>query len=175
MKLFFIFLLVFPVCSFADDVFKCKNNDGKIIYSLSRCADKSAQINILSIKGFGKDDSVSGVLKVTRESGLFYVEGSVNNGKSTNFIIDTGASIVGIPTYLVTNSGYKCQKYIRISTPSGNSDACLTKLSNLKFGNFSVYDVDAVILPNAESPIIGMNVLKEFNVRIEKDNLVIEK
>jgi len=85
-----------------------------------------------------------------------------------SFVIDTGASLFTLPQGVATAAGILCQSQAMMTTGNGDTHACTTIIPSLKFGNFTLKNVEAMIAPNLNQPLLGMNVLKKF--RIEQDS-----
>jgi aspartyl protease family protein len=51
-----------------------------------------------------------------------------------------------------------------MQTGNGQTQVCGTTIHKLRFGHFTLHDVQAVIAPNLSQPLLGMNVLKQFHV-----------
>ena len=52
-------------------------------------------------------------------------------------------------------------------TGNGNISVCTSTIQKLKFGTFTLLNVEAIIAPNLNQPLLGMNVLRKF--RVEQD------
>jgi clan AA aspartic protease (TIGR02281 family) len=99
--------------------------------------------------------------------GHYYIDGAVNDN-FLNFVIDTGATTVALPTSFASSAGLKCKTGIMMNTANGSVQGCTATIQKLKIGNFTLRYVDAVVMPNLSKPLLGMNVLKQF--RVEQDN-----
>lgn len=112
--------------------------------------------------------SGGGSMKIMQNpNGHYFVDAKVND-QVMNFVIDTGASAVALPESQANSAGLQCQRSTMLQTGNGTTPACITSIASLKFGNFSFKDIEAIIAPNLNQPLLGMNVLKLF--RIEQDN-----
>jgi len=113
--------------------------------------------------GSSKDPLVIG----QGNNGHYMVNGSVND-QDLIFIVDTGASYVTLPLWMGDSAGVKCLGRMTMQTGNGTTNVCTTIIRKLKFGTFTLRDVEAVIAPNLKQPLLGMNVLKRF--RVEQDS-----
>jgi aspartyl protease family protein len=148
----------------AGSIFKCKGQDGTLLYQSEPCSKDSQAISSW------RSDSSSGsdkplVLSQGR-GGNYYTDGSIN-GHFLNFVIDTGATFVTIPLSFAESAGLKCKSMATMQTANGSSNVCHVVIQNLSFGNFSLDSVDALVAPNLGQALLGMNVLKRF--RVEQD------
>jgi clan AA aspartic protease (TIGR02281 family) len=97
------------------------------------------------------------------ENGHYFVDGIVNNHK-LNFVIDTGASLITLPQKFAEKAGILCQHDAMSHTANGVTRSCTTTIQTLQFGNFTLKNIEAMIAPNLDQPLMGMNVLKQFRV-----------
>lgn len=114
---------------------------------------------------------------VTADSqGNYFVKGHLND-YPVNFLIDTGATTVAIPQNVADKlhlvGGYPVVLY----TANGEVTGSLTRVEQLRFGAFTLQNVKAVIMPknNDETVLLGMNVLRQFNVSQDKSRLILKK
>ncbi|STX52293.1 Aspartyl protease [Legionella busanensis] len=119
----------------------------------------------------------NGTLTIKADSsGHYRIKGSINN-ENVEFIIDTGATLVAIPKSLANRLGLKGRYPILLQTANGNISGSLTRLKELTFANFKLYDVKAVIMPGSDDNMVllGMNVLSKFNLSQQNNRLIIKK
>ncbi|WP_411727245.1 TIGR02281 family clan AA aspartic protease [Methyloglobulus sp.] len=167
-------------------IYKCKNQQGILIYQNSACKDNAQTVTSwaqkeranppVSESGTEQDKDKkkpSPVLKLKQNAaGHYATEGSVD-GNSLNFVVDTGASFVSLPESLAHGAQIYCDNKINMNTANGVVDACTAKIKKLQFGPFVVKDVPVVIVPNLSQPLLGMNVLQLFKVGQEKGEMQI--
>lgn len=97
-------------------------------------------------------------------NGHFQVKGKINS-YPVDFMLDTGASLVAVPKQLAEKIGLKGRYPVTIDTASGKVEGFLTRLDKLSFGEFSLNNVKAVIIPSESNLVLmGMNVLKNFSI-----------
>lgn len=174
-----LYLLVLPLacllhapCSIADMVYKCKNSQGTLIYQEKPCAQENTAVGAWknsaesAIESDGNNTMVIG----QGNGGHYFVDGAIND-QFLNFVIDTGATMVTIPQSLANNAKLKCISFGMMHTGNGTTQACSTVIQKLKFGSFTLYDVEALVAPNLGQPLLGMNVLKRF--KMEQDGGVV--
>ncbi|WP_242604409.1 retropepsin-like aspartic protease family protein [Legionella gresilensis] len=119
----------------------------------------------------------NGILTIKADSsGHYRIKGSINN-ENVEFIIDTGATLVAIPKSLANRLGLKSGYPILLQTANGDISGSLTRIKQLTFANFKLYDVKAVIMPGSNDNMIllGMNVLSKFNLSQQNNRLIIKK
>lgn len=141
----------------ADTIFKCKSASGALLYQETPCAEENK-----SMSSWGSASGAPFVMK-QNENGHYFVDGTVNNHK-LNFVIDTGATLISLPQKFANTAGLQCQRAAMSRTANGISQTCTTTIQTLQFGNFTLKNVEAMIAPNLDQPLMGMNVLKQFKV-----------
>ena len=144
----------------ADSIYKCKNQQGELLYQEKPCAEKSH-----AISSWGSS-SASALVIAQGDQGHFFVDANINTHK-LNFVVDTGASLVTLPQTDAHAAGLSCQRKVTIKTGNGEVAACMTTISSLKFGSFTLKNIQAIIAPNLSQPLLGMNALKQFRIEQE--------
>ena len=109
-------------------------------------------------------------------SGHYRFDGEVNRHKVT-FLVDTGATLTAIPGSLQQTLGLKPGPATSVSTANGLTTAYLTRLDQLSIGQIELFDVSASIIPgmNLDEILLGMNVLKHFELVQRGDELIIRQ
>lgn|SRR5512135_1913309 len=159
--------------AWAGTIFKCKNSAGVMLYQEKPCEKEEQPVTSWASKSGGdiEEDSSSGEGKVLvigqGNGGHYFIDGAVNDSYLT-FVIDTGATYVTLPLATARSAGVKCEGRALMQTGNGATQACTATIQKLKFGQFTLHYVQAVIVPNLNQPLLGMNVLKQF--RVEQDN-----
>lgn len=173
LRLCVAFLLSTSLCASAGTIFKCKNAEGVLQYQEKPCAKEVQSISSWADTSASQVDSDSPnsdnqpLVLGQGAGGHYYVDGSVNDS-FLNFVVDTGATVVALPTAVASSARLKCKQAVMMSTANGQSQGCVTTIEKLRIGNFTLRNVDAVVQPNLGQPLLGMNVLKQF--RVEQDN-----
>jgi len=109
--------------------------------------------------------------------GHFVAQGQIN-GKTTQMVVDTGASLVSISAADADRMGldYKGGQPARLSTANGITNAWKIKLSSVKLGDVEVYEVDAVVSPGAMPYVLlGNSYLTRFQMTRTNDQMLLEK
>lgn len=113
------------------------------------------------------------------QSGLLYVSAMVNGKYPVEMMIDTGASLVVLPSTAAESMGLQPDPWDpggQVKVGDGRIvDVKRMVAQTLRVGKFQVENVEcAVMPPNAGAkapPILGMSFLKHFNFRIDARNL----
>ena len=110
-------------------------------------------------------------------SGHFTGLGSVN-GKTMQFMVDTGATSVAIGAAEADRMGldYRKGQPIALRTANGNAQGWRVKLPSVRVGDVELRDVDAVITPQAMPYVLlGNSFLTQFQMTRLNDQMVLEK
>jgi len=110
-------------------------------------------------------------------AGHFFTGGTIN-GKSVRFLVDTGATNVGISQGEADRLGldYKRGAPSLSGTANGVVAVYHVSLSNIRIGDVQLYDIDATVLPS-QMPFIllGNSFLNRFQMKRENDQLTLDK
>jgi len=170
-----VLLAIAGVCASAESmVYKCRNSQGNLIYQESPCKQDTDSVSswASSITRVPPDEELAetsdGIYVIKqRGSGHYFIDGKIN-GKALAFVIDTGAAIVSLPRPVAFLARISCGEQIQLQTAGGSTSGCTAIIASLRFGPFLMKDVPAVIVPNLDQPLLGMNVLNQF--KIEQSN-----
>ena len=156
-------MLAISINAFADrTINKCKTQDGDFKYQKEPCSEQLQTITSWTAPVETKKAKQS----VSLEPGMgghYYLDSEVN-GNALIFVVDTGASMVSLPTAVAQVANIKCQNQVVMQTANGATRACSATINKLKIGPFLVKEVAAVIVPNLSQPLLGMNILQQFNI-----------
>lgn len=184
-SLFFVALATVSLSVWSEGtVYKCKNQEGALVYQKSACNDNAETVTSWEHKEkpkpAGADTETEdankeppAVLKLKQNTGGHYTTDGSIDGKSLKFVVDTGASFVSLPESVAHDAQIYCDKKIGMNTANGNTDACTAKIKKLQFGPFYVKDAEAVIVPNLSQPLLGMNILQLFKISQDKGEMEI--
>ncbi len=109
--------------------------------------------------------------------GHHWTAGQVN-GKTTRFLIDTGATTVSLPASFAKSAGIDYQKGQRgfVQTANGPAVAYRVKLDALTIGDITLYQIDATVLESGlDVALLGMSFLSRTDMRRDGANLVLTK
>lgn len=109
--------------------------------------------------------------------GHFVTAGTIE-GKPVQFMVDTGATVVAIGQGEADRMrlDYKNGRPVRMATANGSTQGWMVKLRDVRIGDVTVYDVDAVITPAAmPAVLLGNSFLNRFNMRRDGDQMMLVK
>ncbi len=99
------------------------------------------------------------------------------NGASSSFLVDTGASVVTLPSSLARRANIDLERAtpITISTANGRTRAYRVVLNTVKVGSLSAHLVEAVVIEDAKLPfaLLGMSFLNRMDMHREGDSLTL--
>jgi len=110
--------------------------------------------------------------------GMYQSSGKINN-RSTEFLIDTGASVVAINRQDAQRFGIDTDggKKVLAQTASGQSEGRLVMLNSISIGTIQLYNIPAVVLEGSspKRPLLGMSFLQHLNVTQQQRRLLLEQ
>ena len=109
--------------------------------------------------------------------GHFITPGSINN-RPTQFLVDTGASVVAIGQAEADRLGlnYRTGQPVTLRTANGTAPGWTLKLASLRIGDVTAYEVDAVVTPSAmPAVLLGNSFLNRFSMRRDGDTMLLVK
>ena len=120
----------------------------------------------------------SSVTLIADASGHFVTEGSIN-GATVKFLIDTGASMISLNSSEATRIGinYLKGEHGQVSTANGLVSVYKVKLNNVKIGDISLNNVDALVHEGEKLPIalMGMSFLNRVEMKREGSQMTLIK
>ena len=109
--------------------------------------------------------------------GHFLSQGTIN-GRAVQFMVDTGASVIGLGVAEAERLGlnYKGGQPVRMQTANGQAPAWLVKLASVRIGDVEVHDVDAVVgTQSMPYVLLGNSFLSRFQMRRDNDQMVLDR
>ncbi len=109
--------------------------------------------------------------------GHFVTQGQVNS-KPVQFMVDTGATTVGLGVSDANRIGLKYQDAprVQVATANGNVPGWRIKLSTVRVGDIEVREVDAIVTPmSMPFVLLGNSFLSRFQMTRTSEQMVLEK
>lgn len=110
-------------------------------------------------------------------NGHFRTPGQIN-GRTVNFLVDTGASVVSMSVTDAEAIGlrYQSGQTVQVNTANGVTVGWRVKLSTVRLGSLDVHEVEALVTP-APMPyvLLGNSYLTRFQMTRTNDQLVLEQ
>ncbi len=127
--------------------------------------------------GAGVAAAATEIVIVAGSGGHFMSAGSIN-GKSVQFMVDTGATSIAMSQSEASRIGLDWQRGRRgmAHTAGGSVPVHGINLTSVKLGGIEVFNVDAVVVP-AEMPMVllGNSFLSRFSMRRDSDVMRLER
>jgi aspartyl protease family protein len=125
----------------------------------------------------GSKSSGSKIVLQVGDGGHFLAQGSIN-GKSVQFMVDTGATAVAMGAAEAKRMGidYTAGKPVRMSTANGQAMGYLLTLNSVRIGDVEVQNVEAIVSQQAMPYVLlGNSFLTRFSMRRDADQMVLER
>jgi aspartyl protease family protein len=125
----------------------------------------------------GSKSSGSRIVLTVGDGGHFLTAGSIN-GKSVQFMVDTGATTVAMGSLEAKRMGidYTSGKPVRMSTANGATLGYLLTLSSVRIGDVEVQNVEAIVSQQSMPYVLlGNSFLTRFSMRRDNDQMVLER
>ena len=132
----------------------------------------------VSLAGRGTEGGGGDTIVLPVSSGGHFMANGTINGKSANFMVDTGATMISMSVAEAERLGLKYDGGRRgmATTAGGNVPVYEVSLRSLRIGDVEVYNLSAGVVA-ADMPFIllGNNFLSRFNMRREGDTMRLDK
>ncbi len=115
---------------------------------------------------------------LTAGSGGHFVTSGAINGKSVQFVVDTGATAVALSQDQAARIGLDYKKGRRGMAHSANGTVPVhaVRLASVRVGDVTVYDVEAMVVPAAMPMVLlGNSFLTRFQMKRENDRLTLDR
>lgn len=130
-----------------------------------------------SIGGSGGGGGGTRIVLPVGSGGHFLTQGTIN-GKTVNFMVDTGATTVALSAADAQRIGldYSKGQPVMINTANGSAPGYRLQLDSVRIGDVEVYNIDAIV---AQQPmpyvLLGNSYISHFSMRRDADQMVLEK
>ncbi|WP_227367512.1 TIGR02281 family clan AA aspartic protease [Halomonas sp. M20] len=107
-------------------------------------------------------------------SGHFVATGYID-GEPVEFLLDTGASLVSVPTTLADRLGLQRGATADFNTANGRVRGHLTTIDEIELGSLKARDVRGSINPGlgGSTALLGMSFLSRFDIEIRGAKMVL--
>ena len=125
----------------------------------------------------GASGKGSRIVLTAGSGGHFMTAGQIN-GKAVQFMVDTGATAVAMGMQDAEHAGinYKSGQPVNVSTANGSAQGYRVKLASVRVGDVEVFDVDAIVTPQAMPfMLLGNSFLTRFAMTRENDQMTLVK
>lgn len=131
-----------------------------------------------SVGGKGGGSGGNGKIVLTAGSGGHFMTQGAINGNTTQFMVDTGASVVSMSVADAERMrvNYKAGQPVRMNTANGTAQGWAVKLSSVRISDVEVYEVEAVVTPqNMPFVLLGNSFLTRFQMQRDNDQMTLTR
>ena len=136
----------------------------------------AAQVNLGRAAGAGAADASRIVLSAG--PGGHFMTGGAINGKAVRFMVDTGASMIGIGQPEAEALGIDFRKGQRgmAGTAGGSVAAYLVSLASVQVGEVTLYEVEALVIPGTMPYVLlGNSFLNRFQMQRDSNVMTLTR
>lgn len=129
-------------------------------------------------RGGADGGSRSGKLVLIADSRGHFIDRGYINGKTMQYMVDTGASTIAIGRADADRMGlpYLQGAPIMMRTANGTAQGWRIRLDSVKLGDMELYGIDAVVAPESMPYVLlGNNLLAQFQMTRRGSEMVLEK
>ncbi|HEX6703473.1 MAG TPA: TIGR02281 family clan AA aspartic protease [Albitalea sp.] len=131
----------------------------------------------VNLGGAASEGGGSQIVLTAGPGGHFMTSGSIN-GRTVQFVVDTGATYVALSQAEADRIGlnYKAGRRGMMATANGQVPAYITSLNVVRVGDVQVYNVDAVVVPaSMDIILLGNSFLTRFQMKRENDRMTLDR
>lgn len=128
--------------------------------------------------GTSPGDGAGQRIVLTADGQGHFMSSGLINGKTVQFMVDTGATnvILSEADARRINLAYDKGQRVGVSTANGQVVGHLLRLQSVKVGDVQVYDVPAIVLPQTMPfVLLGNSFLTRFQMLRQNDQLTLER
>lgn len=121
----------------------------------------------------GTDDRGAATVVLERNRQGHYIATAQINGLPVEVMLDTGATLVSIPSSLARRLALEKGPPMQSSTANGTITTHATTLDSVQLGDITLHKVRASINPNDSDILLGMSFLKQLEFTQRGDTLIL--
>lgn len=132
----------------------------------------------VSTVGQGPSAGRGSRITLSESGGGHFVTSGQINGRAVQFMVDTGATTIAMSMLDADRMGlaYKTGQAVQINTANGVAQGWRIKLNAVRIGDVEVFEVDAVVIPQAMPfLLLGNSFLSRFQMRREGTLMTLDK
>jgi aspartyl protease family protein len=135
------------------------------------------RIGVAPVSGGGATARGQEIVLTAGPGGHFNTTGSIN-GKTVQFLVDTGATMIGLSQAEANRIGldYRNGERGMVQTANGAVPAHVVNLNSVRIGDVEVSGIQAIVTPGSMPfVLLGNSFLTRFQMRRENDVMRLEK
>lgn len=120
----------------------------------------------------------SGRIVLTASSGGHFLSQGSINGRTVQFLVDTGATSVSLGVSDAERIGlnYQAGHPVRMNTANGTAQGWRTRLDSVRLGDVEIHNVEAVVTPQGMPYVLlGNSYLARFQMKRDNDQMTLER
>lgn len=122
---------------------------------------------------------ISEIMISSDRKGSYFSNGQIN-GRSINFLLDTGASSVAMSENIARGLGLDYldeSKKIMVSTAGGNQVGYQVVLNEVSVGGITLYNVEGIVISGSSPAVtlLGMSFLSQLEIEQKQNLMVLRK
>ena len=132
----------------------------------------------VSIGGAGPGGGSGNRIVLPESSGGHFMTQGAINGRTVNFMLDTGATTIAMSTADAQRIGIDFDKGqpVKVNTANGVVAGRRVRLDSVRVGDVEVYDIEAIVSPQTMPfVLLGNSFISRFSMRRDADQMVLEK
>ena len=132
----------------------------------------------VSTVGQGPSAGRGSRITLSESGGGHFVTSGQINGRTVQFMVDTGATTIAMSMLDADRMGlaYKTGQAVQMNTANGVAQGWRIKLNAVRIGDVEVFEVDAVVIPQAMPfLLLGNSFLSRFQMRREGTLMTLDK
>ncbi|MDA7416587.1 retropepsin-like aspartic protease [Xenophilus arseniciresistens] len=134
--------------------------------------------SVVSVGGSGGGGANGSRIVLTADSrGHFLTQGSIN-GRSVNFMLDTGATSIAMSAADAQRIGLDASKGqpVQMRTANGITQGYRVRLNSVRVGDVEVFDVEGIVSPQPMPfVLLGNSFINRFSMRRDAEQMVLER
>lgn len=117
-------------------------------------------------------------ITITESGGGHFMTAGQINGKTVQFMVDTGATNIAMSIADAERAGisYQDGQPVRMSTANGPTQGYRVKLNTVRVGDVEIFDVDAVVIPQPMPfLLLGNSFLSRFQMKRDNNLMTLDR
>lgn len=111
-----------------------------------------------------------------REQGIPVIDVTLNNTKTYEMLVDTGASGTVLTVKMAEELNLQPEGYALVQTPSSEAVALgSTTVKSIRVGNGEIRNVTVIVSPALQIGLLGQDFFAQYNLTIKQDQIEFQR